>query len=213
MSNFKHGYIPEQTQAFKDNKGVFDPSEINELVKDDVWSMGGQLELIETQTASNSSAVDFTTLGEYDIHLLTWSDLQCLNDGQALALRISDNGGTSFQSSNYHFAYEYVRGSSTDLIYTSTSVTFLELQRFNGDQARENTNGHAWIYGLGKAQYAFASSHAAYISEHGENATYFGAGLHRGHNKIDALRVMATGGNITTANGISLYGVRLHHGS
>ena len=50
----KYGYvgvdIPEQ--SFGNNKGIFNPAEINELVADNKWTTFGQLELIETQTVS-----------------------------------------------------------------------------------------------------------------------------------------------------------------
>ena len=47
------------------NKGVFNPAEINELVADNKWTQYGQLELIETQTVSSAVAqVDFTSIQE-----------------------------------------------------------------------------------------------------------------------------------------------------
>ena len=50
----KYGYsgVDIPTQAFQANVGKFDPAEINELVADNKWTQYGQLELIETQTAS-----------------------------------------------------------------------------------------------------------------------------------------------------------------
>ena len=48
-------------QSFGNNKGVFDPADINNLVKDDKWTQYGQLELIETQTFTGVNAnIDFT---------------------------------------------------------------------------------------------------------------------------------------------------------
>ena len=50
----KYGYsgVDIPTQAFQANVGKFDPAEINELVQQDKWTQYGQLELIETKTAS-----------------------------------------------------------------------------------------------------------------------------------------------------------------
>ena len=55
MSSNEYGYIPEVAQSFGDNTGVFDPADINNLVKDNKWTQYGQLELIETQNCYWSS--------------------------------------------------------------------------------------------------------------------------------------------------------------
>ena len=54
----KYGYsgVDIPTQGFQSNVGKFDPAEINELVQEGKWTNYGQLELIETQTASSDSA-------------------------------------------------------------------------------------------------------------------------------------------------------------
>ncbi len=41
------------------NSGVFDVNDIRYLMDYQQWPTPGQLQLIETQTASNSSALDF----------------------------------------------------------------------------------------------------------------------------------------------------------
>ena len=63
MSN-EFGYIPEVAQSFGNNTGVFDPADINNLVKDDKWTQYGQLELIETKTASSDSEIIFSDIKE-----------------------------------------------------------------------------------------------------------------------------------------------------
>ena len=63
MSEF--GYIPEAPeQSFGNNKGIFTPKDIYDLTRADKYTNYGQLELIETQTASSDSALDFTSLQE-----------------------------------------------------------------------------------------------------------------------------------------------------
>ena len=63
-------YIGTQPNNVKKNIGLYTPSEILQLTKDGSW--GGSLELIESQTVSSASAVDFTSIkgNVYDVHLL-----------------------------------------------------------------------------------------------------------------------------------------------
>ena len=213
----KYGYsgVDIPTQERRANVGKFDPSEINELVADDKWSGAGQLELIQTESSfSGVSAVEFSDLGNYDVHLLTWSDITFTSDGRALGIRISIDGGASYYANYYMFAHKYIRGASTLYDYASTNVNELELHRFNGDQARENTNGYAWLYGFTKPQHSYAIAQTAYISEHGENAFYYGTGGRMGQNAVNNFKVGSfSGGNIASSIGFSLYGLRFSNGN
>ena len=58
-------YIGTQPNDVKKNTGLYTPSEILQLEKDGHW--GGSLELIEEQTVSSVSAVDFTSIKEKQI--------------------------------------------------------------------------------------------------------------------------------------------------
>jgi len=207
----KYGYsgVDIPTQAFKSNVGKFDPAEINELVADNKWTQYGQLELIQTQTASSDSAIVFSNLGDYDVHLLTWSDLQLSQDGQAIQLRVSTDGGSSYVSSGYDWMYDYYDCSGSAWEYASSNNSNMEIQRFNGNQARENTNGFLWLYNaLNSTKYTFSHSHPAYLSEHGRLAHYSGGATYPVAAQVSAIKFMPQNGNFTTAQGISLYGLK-----
>ena len=49
----KFGYITDVEQSFRNNKGIFTPQEIIELDQENKWTNFGQLELIQTQSASD----------------------------------------------------------------------------------------------------------------------------------------------------------------
>ena len=68
----EYGYIPEAPeQSFGNNKGIFNPKDIYDLTRADKYTNYGQLELIETQTASADSSLDFISLGSYNVHFLS----------------------------------------------------------------------------------------------------------------------------------------------
>ena len=60
------------------NSGVFDVNDIRYLMDYQQWATPGELQLIQTQTASDVATVDFTDIQEniYNVHLLTFNDLQ-----------------------------------------------------------------------------------------------------------------------------------------
>ena len=65
-------YLGTQPNDVKKNTGLYTPSEILQLTKDGSW--GGSLELIQEQViTSSTSAIDFTNLGNYDVHFLSIS--------------------------------------------------------------------------------------------------------------------------------------------
>ena len=90
-------------QSFGNNTGVFDPADINNLVKDDKWTQYGQLELIETQNITGVSSTTFSSLGDYNVHFLTVNDFQPVTDGTDLRIRFISNG-TEYTGTTYDYA-------------------------------------------------------------------------------------------------------------
>ena len=95
------------------NTGIFPPQDINELTTYGQWqglSQRGTLELIQTQTVNDSDYsesilyVDFTNLADYGVHFLVYSDFQGQGYGYP-SVRFSNDGGSSFETSGYAYAY------------------------------------------------------------------------------------------------------------
>ena len=65
----------------------------------------GKLELIETQTVSGVSAINFTSIKEstYNVHFLTVNDFQPATDNVILSIRFAESG-TLETASVYHVA-------------------------------------------------------------------------------------------------------------
>ena len=94
----EYGYIPESPdQSFGNNTGIFSPNDIYDLTRADKYTQYGQLELIQTQTVDDSdhseeiNAVDFTSLGDYNVHFLTYNNLQLQGYGYP-SLRFYESG-------------------------------------------------------------------------------------------------------------------------
>ena len=210
MSEF--GYIPEAPeQSFGNNKGIFTPKDIYDLTRADKYTNYGQLELIETQTVSGAVAgVDFTNLGDYNVHFITTHSFSSATDYGSLGLRVSTDSGSSFKTSSYQYANQYAnvggfgeqRATSTDMIRQMTPP--------NSGSSPFASNGYAYLYNLlDSTKYSFVTYHStAVISASSSYEGYFGSGVYPVAETHNAFRLMTTNSSNVDNGTISLYGIK-----
>ena len=211
----KYGYVGKESdipqQAFKANAGVLSVNDHLALSQENKLTQFGQLELIETQTVDDSDFsenilyVDFTNLGDYDVHFLVYSDFQTQGYGYP-SVRFSNNGGSSFISAGYQYAY---------FSYYNTS-SFQESRSISADTIRlshnqyQNMNGYVYLYNLlDSTKYSFTTSHNSNVA--GNNVTNdmaFGSGVKPTAEVHNAIRFRMNNANYIGALKISLYGIR-----
>ena len=206
------GYIPESPeQSFGNNKGIFTPTDIYDLTRADKYTNYGQLELIETQTVTSSTAtVDFTSLGNFNVHFLTISDLQATADGRVLYLRFSNDGGSSFVSTNtYDYANQEGRASGTFTEGKSSSSFLIRLQEGNGGSlSNEVANGYVYLYNLlDSSKYSFSTYHITQLNRDPSYSFNFGSGVLHTAETHNAFRLYFNADNISKAT-FSLYGIK-----
>ena len=208
MSN-EFGYIPESpAQSWESNKGIFTPNDIYDLTRADKFKNLGQLELIETKTAS-SSTLDFTSLGNYDIHFFTFQDVAVTTQTE-FGFKMSDDGGASFEAS-YHFANlrGYTSGSFSERKSTSQSSA-----RLLGDLTTATTsrgNGFLYLYHLqDSTKYSFGTSHCTFV-QGTDYGFELGGQCYATTSSITALRFgEGTGTTAITTGTISAYGIKVY---
>ena len=210
MSEF--GYIPEAPeQSFGNNKGIFTPKDIYDLTRADKYTNYGQLELIQTQTASGSSTIDFTSIQEstYNVHFATYNNIQFTLDA-FLAGQFSNNGGSSFvTSASYQYARQYGVSSGSFGESKSTSATAIDFSG-NGADTNESHNGYVYFYNLGDStKYSFATHHSSQMNSESPSKQlfYFGSGVYTVAETINAIRFKINTGAMDNGS-ISLYGIK-----
>ena len=167
----------------------------------------GKLELIETQTVSVAVAsVDFTNLGDYNVHFLTYNNVQCTLDNKSVALQFSVGG--TFQTSGYQFAYQYGNAGGTfgESRTTSSSSLFIAFQ--TGTAGNEKQNGYSYLYNLtDSSKYSFQTTHSMGRRNVPDDMFMFGSGVYPTANQVDKIRIIPEAtSNLETAT-ISLYGI------
>lgn len=173
------------------------------------------LVLLATATASASSAIDFTSVmsSAYQAYKLILSDIRVATSGVDLWLRTSTNNGSSFDSgaSDYNWTQNNFNLNGTPSFSPEADITDSKIrltddtnQITNG--AAEAVNGEINIYNCNSTvtskfiewKLRYKNSTTFYVSQ--------GWGHRSATTDIDALRVLASSGNLTSGNG-KLYGV------
>ena len=189
MSN-EFGYIPESPeQSFGNNKGIFTPKDIYDLTRADKFTQYGQLELLQTQTISSATA-NFTSLdvSTYNVHLFTMSDLVVTTQTE-FGIRVSDDGGSSYETSNYNFANQRGYASGTFGERKSQSQGSI---RLGGDVTTDTNsvfNGYVHMYNAGdSSKYTFFTSHNTFT----QGSTYtmeYGSSVYKVASTINAIQI------------------------
>ena len=207
----EYGYIPEAPeQSFGNNKGIFNPKDIYDLTRADKYTNYGQLELIETQTVDDPDfsesiqVVDFTSLGNYNVHFLTYNNLFIQGYGYP-SLRFFESGVIE-TGAVYQYAYQDGISSGTFNQLRSTGDDFLRM----GKNAYQNLNGYAYLYNLSdSAKYSFTTFHSSMVQGNNLGSQMsFGSGVLPQASVVDGIRFLtASIQKLGTAN-ISLYGIK-----
>jgi hypothetical protein len=175
-----------------------------QLTKDGSW--GGSLELIEEQTASTSATLDFTNLGNYDVHFMTLNNFQADTASQASVLgRLSNNGGSSYIStSNYQRAWFRINTAGTTTEVNGTNKTSFD-SFFAVDNDYRSSQGYIYFYNLlDSTKYSFVTFHSWNSVSDWTNWGGFVLPVAETHN---ALRIFPAVNNFLTGTA-KLYGVK-----
>ena len=205
----EYGYIPESpAQSWGNNKGIFTPNDIYDLTRADKYTQYGQLELIQTQTITSATLVEFNLTGNYDVYFITFNDL-VLVDSKELLLRFSDDSGVSFEASSYDYANQ--RGDSggtfSEVKYVGDSaITGIT---GNGASTNETQNGYMYFYEmLDSSKYGFLTFQSMGFDSSGNAEFCFGSGLRKVQAVYNAIQFKDSGGNGIQSGVFSLYGIK-----
>jgi len=207
----KYGYVGVDipAQSFGSNKGVFNPAEINDLVANNQWTTFGQLELIETKTASASSAVNFVDIKEniYNVHFLTYSLIPSADDTGVI--RFSNNNGTSWIASSYQYTQQFGNSAGAFSNLDATSINFLaRLGNSTGTGTNELTAGYYYFYNLGDStKKNFATMHTTGTDTSSNYQMTFGSAVYSVAEIVNGISLFCYSGNTLTGTA-SLYGIR-----
>lgn len=162
--------------------------------------------LIESQTASASSVLDFvtgidSTYDHYELHLI---NVLPATDGALLRLRTSSNGGSSFNSGGIDYSSE---GTGDHIKVCYSRAGSLEYDIANV-AAQGGVNGIVHMYSPAASGIHTAFSSDGVCSRDTGNAAvrFDGAGSRLAAEANDAIRLFFSSGNIASGT-VRLYGI------
>ena len=203
------GYIGQnQTKQKVKNSGVLSSFEISHLEKQ--GHAGGSLELIEEQTISTDTTIDFTSIKEnvYDVHYLTYENMSMTSpSGQQIPYyRLSNDGGSTFESTNYLSTAQFntANGLATKL---TARTTYGHL--CGNQQGSYKWSGYCYFYNLGNSsKYSFSTIHSVgFYSADSSQSMTFGGSVYTVAETINAIRLSV---DTTTLSGgtAKLFGIK-----
>ena len=74
---------------------------------------------------SNKGVLTPNQIIEFNVHFITWNNVHPQTDSKTLTLRLSDDGGTSYESANYEVAFININASASFNATGSSSNTFM----------------------------------------------------------------------------------------
>ena len=168
----------------------------------------GKLELIETVNASAVSSFDFSTLGTYNVHFLTYNDLFNSNIAKGFGIRLYESGVLE-TASVYQLALQYGFSSGTFGEVRSTAINAWQFSANTNISTypRSRVNGYWYFYNLtDSSKYSFGTNHNINLNNVNDTDTRFGSFVLPQASEVTAIQVFGYDtGNITGT--FSLYGI------
>jgi len=173
-------------------------------------AIGSSLVLISTQTASSSASISFTGLTAYDNYLLLIENAVPATDGTILFLRITENNGVSYPSTNYSwvdFDFQFnasaTHGNGNDTGFNMVGAQLVSITSglgLSGEVRLKNltsTTAYKWI-----------TADVAFYNNGGQVGKALTSGYYTANTSaIDGFQVFYSSGNISSGK-FSLYGIR-----
>ena len=151
----------------------------------------GKLELLQSQTITTSSC-EFTSLSEstYNVHLFVYYDLIPPSATQTeFGIRVSDDGGTTYETTNYQFANERGFANGTFGERKSTSQASIRLFGDLTGSANGKGNGYCYMYNAGDSgKYTFFTNHNSFFQTNFAVGMEFGSSVYAVASTINAVK-------------------------
>jgi hypothetical protein len=173
----------------------------------------GKLELIQTQTVSSASRVnfvDFTSIKEstYNVHFLTVNNYANDTDNSILSVRFYESG-TIETASVYQAAYQEYYNNGTFSEFKSTGIDHIRIIENTGNATNETGHCYVYLYNLGdSSKYSFTTAQTSGIWTNGSYIGAFGGGVLPQTSTVDGIRVDTFNVSGAFSGTFSLYGIK-----
>jgi hypothetical protein len=165
--------------------------------------------LVETQTASSSSSIDFTTLStDYAFFKFVLMAVVPATDGTIMTILTSSDGGSSYDNSSADYNFIQMLGiNNTNSTFTGNSTRIPVHAGSAGSASNEELQAEVTLYNPAGTGYTHVRSDAAVIDSSGNRVWSSITGARLSAADVDALRFIMDSGNIASGT-FKLYGYK-----
>lgn len=183
-----YGYLGQNTpNQTVNNSGVFSITDSKNLQSQ--GKLGGSLELIEEQTVSGVSQVDFTSIKQnvYDVLLLQYNNFTPTVDSSSLRLRLYESG--VIETGNvYQWAHQVNQSNGGVQEQNETATSNFRIALGSGND--EAGSGYVYCYNFGNSsKYSFLTYQAVGMNTTSVMNSHFGGGVLPQASEVDGIRL------------------------
>lgn len=166
---------------------------------------GGSLVLIQSQAASNSATLDFTTnTNLYNTYFFTFTSVIPVSNAVNLEIQISQNSGGAWVTSSYKAGVNYTAYNATTVTNANSTAHYVLTGPATTDSS--GINGYCYIYNANIGNNGYTTG----IMNWQDNVLATSAiGIVGGNSSTgaNAFRILFSSGNISSGT-ITLYGLK-----
>ena len=180
------------------------------------WQSNKNAVLISSVTASSSATVDFATGFSAGFHryVLDITSMAVATDHVELQLLVTDDSGSSYESSGYEYATHVQNSGTSHSLYSSTGASFILLTYATssngsiGNAATESFNTTITFYAPSNtSHHKLCDFYGSYITTSDQCNLVSGTGLFNGNTSaLTGFRLLTDSGNIASGT-FKLYGI------
>ncbi len=197
-----YGYLGTTPNQQLNNSGVFSVEEA--LALKNVGELGGSMEFIAEEDCSGNTTLTFDDIkgAKYDVHFMQFIGVES-DSTMYTEIRVSNDGGSSWEDSNYERSVQYGSTSGSYGINASTTADRFSILGYTSEGSA--ISHYVYLYNLND------SSKLTYITHYAPPTNtwmYLGGGVYTVAEKIDALQVLNSAAASMTKGKVRLYGVK-----
>ena len=166
----------------------------------------GTLTHIATDTLSSQSQINFTSLGAYKVHLITFENVHTDGDNRDLFSRALVGGSEQSGASDYSRAW---RGCAPSYFYEDADPDLHSLRHIPeiGNAANESLHGRIYMYNAVESSKmtAFTQEFTG-IKYDTKTLSNFGGGTYQPKNTLSGIRFYLSAGSFTSGT-VKIYGL------